>query len=144
MCVCVCNEDTNSWKTVGTFHRTKAGHSNIPMIFVRCIILVTYNESQLITTFRTKKKKHWKDSGRVCRVCGGANYQLQESKNIATLRFTGTDSGTWKFCVMFCVFYLAFSLSFGMKVRFLHPGAKEGSTWYFVVFRTSCNLIIRY
>ena len=142
-CVCVCG-NTNLWKTVGTFHRPKAiaGHSNVSMIFVRCIILVTYNESQFITTFRGKK--YWKDSGRVCRVQGGAKYQLQKSRNKTILRFIGTDSGTWTFCVMSCIFYLAFSLSFGMKVSFLCSGAKEGSMWYLVAFRTSYNLIIRF
>ena len=53
--VCVCVMRTPTPEKLGTFHRTKAGHSNIPMIFVRCIILVIYNESQLITAFREKK-----------------------------------------------------------------------------------------
>ena len=119
-CVCVCG-NTNLWKTVGTFHRPKAiaGHSNVSMIFVRCIILVTYNESQFITTFRGKK--YWKDSGRVCRVRGGAKYQLQKSRNKTILRFIGTDSGNWTFCVMSCISMVGYAV----PARALRAGGRQ-------------------
>ena len=86
---------------MGTFHRPQVtnGHSNVPMIFVRCIILFAYNETQLIPTYG---KKYWKDSGRGFRVQGGAKHQLQESRNRIILGSIGTDSGDLMLSGWFC------------------------------------------